>query len=370
MKVTHVLAPAAFGGLERVVYALSTGQQRRGHEVQVVMLLAAGVAEPTLAAQLRDQNVAASTMVVPRRAYWTHLRLLAEHFRNVEPDVIHTHGYLPDVLSRVLMRRVGARRVSTVHGFVGGTRRGRLYEWLQCRAYRRIDAVAVSRRLAADLVSRGVPKARVHIIVNAVDSSGPPLGRDVARERLGVSEGLFSVGWVGRVSYEKGLDVLLEALNELRDLPIRLTIVGDGAARTELEQLTSRGSLRSMVHWAGILPDPSRLMSAFDVLVLSSRTEGTPMALLEAMAAAVPVVATAVGGIPDVLTDEHGLLVPSEDPLALANAIRAVYLDRTGAARRASAARSRLNAEFSVNSWLDSYDRLYEGLPDSQAASK
>jgi glycosyltransferase involved in cell wall biosynthesis len=94
------------------------------------------------------------------------------------------------------------------------------------------------------------------------------------------------------------------------------------------------------------------------------------MALLEAMGAAVPVVATAVGGIPDVITEEHGLLVPSEDPLALAKAIRAVYFDRTGAARRANAARSRLNAEFSVNSWLDSYDRLYESLPDSKATSK
>jgi glycosyltransferase involved in cell wall biosynthesis len=365
-----VLAPAAFGGLERVVYALSTGQRRRGHEVQVVLLLKMGVAEPLLGAQLRAHDVSVVTVATAGRAYWTYLHRLSEHCREMDPYVIHTHGYLPDVLSRLLMRSVRAPRVSTVHGFVGGTRRGRLYEWLQCRAYRRIDAVAVSRKLASDLVSRGVPETRVHVIPNAGVPSESPLSRDVARRRLDVSNEVFSIGWVGRVSHEKGLDVLLEALKEVCDLPVRLTIVGDGSGRGELEQLSSRGALHSVVRWAGVLPDPPGLLAAFDVLVLSSRTEGTPMTLLEAMGAGVPIVATAVGGIPDVITGEHGLLVPPEDPTALAVAIRAVYNDRAAATRRAEAARFRLNTDFSVNSWLDRYDRLYEGLAASEAASK
>jgi glycosyltransferase involved in cell wall biosynthesis len=362
MNLMHVLAPATFGGLESVVYALATGQQRRGHEVQVVMLLESGTPEPVLGALLHQSGVSVARIVSSGRAYWTQLRLLREVCQAFRPDVIHSHGYLPDVLSRVLVHTVPARRVSTVHGFIGSTRRARLYEWLQCRAYRSIDAVAVSRKLASDLVGRGVPEAKVHVIANAAVPAEQPLRSEVARERLGVSKEVFSLGWVGRVSHEKGLDVLLEAVKELPDLPIQLTVVGDGPARRELET-RSGGEIRSVVRWAGILPDPSRVMAAFDLIVLSSRTEGTPMTLLEAMGASVPVVATKVGGIPDVITEEHGLLGPPEDPSALAAAIRSVYMDRPAAAARAQAAHRRLDAEFSVDAWLDKYDQLYNARP-------
>jgi len=357
MRVTHVLAPANFGGLERVVHALSTGQQRRGHRVDVVLLLEAGVEAPLLAAQLQGTGVSIATIVTSRREYWTQLRQLREHCESVEPDVLHSHGYLPDVLSRVLMRSVPAARVSTVHGFIGGTRRARLYEWLQCRAYSRIHAVAVSRKLATDLVRRGVSTAKVHTIPNAVPPAREPFSRDVARAHLGVSESLFSIGWVGRVSREKGLDVLLEAMKELRELPVQTTVVGDGPARRELETLAGQAHLA--VRWAGVQPDAHRLLAGFDLVVLSSRTEGTPMILLEAMAASVPIVATSVGGIPDVISAEQGVLVPPEEPAALAAAIRSVYQDRRSAARRAEAARARLAAEFSIDAWLDKYDGVY-----------
>jgi glycosyltransferase involved in cell wall biosynthesis len=360
MRVTHVLAPATFGGLERVVHALSTGQQRRGHRVDVVLLLEAGVEEPFLAAQLQGTGVSVVTVVTSGRAYWTQLRRLREHCKAVGPDVIHSHGYLPDVLSRILIGSVPARRVSTVHGFVGGTRRARLYEWLQCRAYGAIEPVAVSKKLAADLVQRGVNEARVHTIPNAVPPAREPFSREVARQRLGVSEDLFSIGWVGRVSHEKGLDVLLDATKLLNDLPIQLTVVGDGAARKQLEEFGA--GVHVAVNWAGMQEDASRMLAAFDLVVLSSRTEGTPIILLEAMSASIPVVATSVGGVPDVISQQEGVLVPTENPAALAAGIRAAYMDRPAAMKRADAGRARLAAEFSIDSWLDRYDSLYASL--------
>ncbi len=362
MKLTHVLAPATFGGLERVVFALSTGQHRRGHAVDVVMLLEEGVSEPLIASQLRHEGVGIVAIATSRRGYWRQLRLLREHCAKVGPDVLHTHGYLPDVLSRVLMGTVHARRVSTVHGFIGATLRGQVYEWLQCRAYGRVDAVAVSKKLASDLVARGVPKAKVHVIPNAAVPVAL-VDREVARRRLGVSEEAFNVGWVGRVSHEKGLDLLLEAVSQLADVPIRLTVVGDGPARNALEGRCKRDGLESIVRWAGIVADPATMLHAFDLVVLSSRTEGTPMILLEAMNAQVPVVATEVGGIPDVMTAEQGLLVPPENPAALAAAIRSVYGDRPAAARRAAAARRRIDTDFAVDAWLEKYDALYRNVP-------
>ncbi len=98
-----MLAPATFGGLERVVHALSTGQQRRGHRVDVVLFLEAGVEEPFLAAQLQGTGVSVVSIVTSGRAYWTQVQRLREHCTAVGPDVIHSHGYLPDVLSRILI---------------------------------------------------------------------------------------------------------------------------------------------------------------------------------------------------------------------------------------------------------------------------
>jgi glycosyltransferase involved in cell wall biosynthesis len=362
MKLVHVLAPATFGGLERVVHALATGQRRRGHDVHVIVLVEPDTAEPLIAAQLRDDGVPVISITLPGRAYWTQLRRLREHFARLTPDVIHTHGYLPDVLSTLLMPRVSARRASTVHGFVGSTRRGRLYEWLQCRAYRWVDAVAVSQKLAKDLVQRGVPAGRVHVIANAAVPIENRLSRQAAREHLGIPSASFTIGWVGRVSREKGLDVLIDALPALRDLDARVTVIGDGPERAALDDRARRIAEGTPVAWAGIIPDAARFLRAFDVVVISSRTEGTPMVLLEAMAVGVPVVTTAVGGIPDVVTKEEAILVPSENPAALAAAIRSVHADRAAAIERAQRAVLRLATSFSAENWLAQYDQLYETL--------
>jgi len=367
MKLVHVLAPATFGGLERVVHALATGQVRRGHDVHVVLLLESGTTEPLIAAQLREGGVPIISVVLPGRAYATQLRILREHFARLAPDVIHSHGYLPDVLSTVLIPRIPARRVSTVHGFVGNTRRGRVYEWLQCRSYRWVDAVAVSRKLANDLVHRGVREAKVHVIANAAVAIDNMLSGEAARERLGIPAAAFSIGWVGRVSREKGLDVLVDALPPLSDIRGHVTIIGDGPERPGLDEKARRIAAETPVLWAGIIGDAARLLRAFDVLVISSRTEGTPMTLLEAMAARVPVVTTAVGGIPDVVTDKEAIIVPAEDPVALAAAIRSVHDHRTAATERAERAAVKLAADFSTENWLAQYDQLYAALVASSA---
>jgi len=362
MKVLHVLAPATFGGLERVVHALATGQQQRGVDVHVLVLLETGAPAPLIVQQLQERGVSVDSIVLPGRAYWTQLRLMRRYCVTLAPDVIHTHGYLPDVLSTLLIPRLVAARVSTVHGFIGSTPRGRLYEWLQCRAYRWIDAVAVSKKLAADLAERGVPARRVHFIANGAASIDAPFSRADARARLDVPPTAFSIGWVGRVSREKGLDVLVDALPSLTDLPVQLTVIGDGPERRALEARAYQGASGARITWAGVIPDAARLLSAFDVIVISSRTEGTPMILLESMALAVPIVSTAVGGIPDVVSSAEAILVPSNDPVALAAAIRSVHDQPEKAEQRARRAAARLTTDFSTEAWLARYEQLYGSL--------
>jgi glycosyltransferase involved in cell wall biosynthesis len=268
------------------------------------------------------------------------------------------------------LQRLGMPVVTTVHGFTGGGWKNRFYEWLQVRAFRRFNAVVVVSLPLVDRMARaGVPRARIHAIPNAwcPPPSAPPLERAAARAALAIPRDDFVVGWVGRLSREKGADVLLRALPHLSDVPLSVCVVGTGAEQNGLQSSAGRLGLDRRIRWHGAVPDAGRVFSAFDAFVLSSRTEGTPVVLLEAMAAGVPVVTTKVGGVPDVVSPAEAVLVPSDDPVSLAAGIRAVYGDPVAARQRACAAAARLLREFGVAPWLDRYETVYgqvrQGVP-------
>jgi glycosyltransferase involved in cell wall biosynthesis len=363
MKVLHVLAPASYGGLERVVHALAVGQRDRGYDVRILALLDAGVLEPLTIAELRQARIDVRPIALHGRAYARRLGAIRDECVRFAPNVLHTHGYVSDVLSGLLSVSASVRKVSTAHGFGNGPWKERAYEWLQRRAYRRFDAViAVSNRLANQLIASGVPAGRVHAIANALPSCPPTIPASDARRLLNIPTQAFSVGWVGRVTQEKGLDVFLDALPSLADVPFHATIIGDGRDRATNERRARTLGVSDRVAWRGAVPGAASLLSAFDVLAMSSRSEGTPIILLEAMAAHVPIVATAVGGIPDVVSKSEALLVAPESPRALSDALRAIYCDAAAAADRAARAAARIESEFAVDPWVERYHRVYVSL--------
>jgi glycosyltransferase involved in cell wall biosynthesis len=369
MVIMHVVAPGEIGGLERVVQALGRGLRGLGHDVHVV---AVGVGAETVArflAPLSDAGVRTRTLVLSGRAYLRERAAIADLCRQLCPDVVHTHGYRPDVVDAGVARRLGIPVVTTVHGFTGGGWKNQFYEWLQCRAFRRFDAVvAVSRPLVERLARGGVPRGRIHEVPNAWRQLAPALDRESARRALGIPPDAFVVGWVGRLSPEKGPDVLLDAVHHASDLPLAISMVGSGVMQMPLQARAKRLGLNGRIRWHGAVPDADRVLRAFDVCVLSSRTEGTPIVLFEAMAAGVPVVATRVGGVPDVVSPVHAALVAPEDPVALAAEIRGVYQDPAGAQRRARAASVRLERDFGVAPWLDRYEAIYQLVSHGVAA--
>lgn len=317
----------------------------------------------SLLEKLATGGVATHRIGVRSRAYWRERAAIRELCLRLRPDVVHTHGYRPDVLDAGVARALGIPIVTTVHGFTGGDWKNRWYERLQRRAYRRFDAVvAVARPLATELVRTGVPPSRVHVVRNAWQETLPPLERAVARRALGIPTRGLHVGWAGRVSFEKGADVLLDALAYLGDSAPRASVLGTGPQRALLEKRARALGLAEHIRWHGAIPDAGRLLAAFDVFVLCSRTEGTPIVLFEAMAAGVPIVATRVGGVPDVVSPAEAMLVPADDPAALAAAIRGVHEMPAAAARRASAARARLERDFSVAPWLERYESIYRSV--------
>lgn len=363
MKILHVLAPGRFGGLETVVQALAAGLRARGDDVSVALLMEAGTDGPTLIDGLTAASVPVHAVVLPPHSYWSQCRELQSLVARLRPDVIHSHGYVADVIVGLVRRVMTMSTVSTTHGFTGGGRKNRAYEWLQVRSLRSFDAVvAVSSPIRSRLVAEGVRAERVHLIRNASAPTSCLFSRSDARRELGIPDDIAAIGWVGRISHEKGLDVLVDALGHIADLSFRAVVIGAGREREAVERLAEARGVASRIHWAGSVPDAARFMRAFDVFALSSRTEGTPMTLLEAIHASVPVVATAVGGVPDVISEAEARLIAAERPAELATALREALTQPDEAAARAERAAARLAREFSVETWLDCYQTLYRAL--------
>lgn len=359
LTILHVTVPARVGGLERVVEALTLGQVEAGHAVHVVAVVEKEEDARRFLAPLAEHGVHPHPIVLPGRAYHRERAAISALCRDVAPTVMHTHGYRADVIASGVARRLNIPTVTTVHGFTGGSVRNRFYEALQVRAFRRFDAVvAVSQPLANQLRRRGLAAERLRVVVNAASAPASLFDRATAREQLGIDPAQFTVGWLGRLSHEKGADVLIEALAQLPS-DVCVSFIGDGRERESLLALARARGVAERTRWHGIVPDARALLRAMDVFVLSSRTEGTPMTLLEAMGARVPIVATRVGGVPDVVSDVEALLVSPDDPPAIARAIQAVRNAPAATAARVVAARERLDSAFSLEPWLRAYDRLY-----------
>jgi glycosyltransferase involved in cell wall biosynthesis len=360
MVILHIVAPAQFGGLEHVVRALAGGLARAGHEVHVAAIIERADQEHLFLTRLERAGVTVHTLAPGPRGYRRERAEIAALCRRIAPDVVHTHGYRPDVLDAGVALRLGLPLVTTLHGFTGGGWKNRLYERLQRRSVRRFDrVVAVSRSLAQFLAREGVPAELIEVVPNAWEATEALLPRDAARDALGIPPHSVQVGWVGRMTAEKGADVLVDALAQLSDLPLAASFVGEGPDRAMLEARAVARGLGGRLQWHGMIADAGRFFAAFDLFVLSSRTEGTPITLFEAMAAGVPVVATTVGGVPDVVSSTEALLVPPDDPVLLAAAIRLALLDRAGAGVRAADARARLERDFAVGPWVARYEAVY-----------
>jgi glycosyltransferase involved in cell wall biosynthesis len=361
LSIAHLCAPARMGGLERVVQGLARGQHARGHRVCVVPVVEPGADLEAFLGPLAAAGVGVHPVTVAGRRYLQERNAVRRFLECWRPDILHTHGYRSDVVNGGMARRQGIATVSTLHGSsrMGGL--SHLFEWIQKRALRGFDGVvAVSAPLRVELLDRGVPCERLHLVPNAWQPLTSFLSKPQARTALGVPETGLRIGWVGRLVPIKGPDVFVEALARLSGAGgWSASMIGDGPERQRLEALVRTRAAGGRVILHGGMPQAERFFSAFDVLVLSSRSEGTPMVLFEAMASGVPIVATAVGGVPDVLGDGGGWLVPPEDPLALASAMKSALSDPAERRERAGRARARLNGEYDPGLWLERHDRVY-----------
>ena len=360
-RVVHVIAPSPMGGAERIVRLLAGAQYRRFRSSSVVALLDPSGPEPWLVTSLRHADVPTACVRAPRRGYIEEIRQIGSAVRYQRADILHCHGYRADVLGLAAARLSKVPIVSTAHGFTGGNAKNRFYERLDTLSLRRAQAViTVSRALEKQLLGSGVPRSRLWHIPNACPAVETK-SREEARAVLGVTSTATVVGWIGRLSAEKGADVFLRAMKCLVPPGVQAIMIGDGPERAPTMQLASDLGLGSSLCFVGSVPNASTLMKAFDVVVISSHTEGLPLVLLEAMGAGVPVVATAVGEIPKVLDRGRlGILAPPGEPERLADAVREVLRDPSGAADRVARAQQHVDHHYAVDSWVDQILEVYQ----------
>jgi glycosyltransferase involved in cell wall biosynthesis len=333
VRVALLATSVEFGGIERVLLNL-VQHMDEDFELCPIVFTRTDTRETSFFDRLQRMGVHCETLFVNSHTPALVVNPIVNFgqalslFRKRRFDLIHAHGYRADLFGWALSKWCRVPAVSTCHGFVATDRRLRSYVALDKRVLKSFARViAVSAAMKDDLVAEGLHPDRVDVVTNAVpEVSGHARARvrDDVRARLGIPPDEFVFGCVGRLSEEKGIDYLVRAAARLADAghPLRLLVVGDGPRRKALEDAARDVGLNGRIIFAGFQSDPEPWLAAMDAFVLPSLTEGTPMALLEAMASRVPAIASAVGGVPAVLMDrENGLLVPPADVPRLADAM-------------------------------------------------
>lgn len=363
LHVGHAVVSLEVGGLERIVVDLARVGVERGHRVTVICLERPG----ELADAARRAGAAVVCLDKPPGRVPGLTAAAAKLLAGLAPDVVHTHQvgplwYLGPAAGRAVV--VHTEHIDNVGKAAGVLPKLKL-RWLWHRAARHAGRFCgVSADVAASAGRYGtVPRRKLAVVLNGIDTAryDRPERRAAARAELGVPADAPLVGTVGRLSEVKRQDLLLRAARQLPG--VHVVLVGDGPERENLVRLAGELGLAGRAHFAGYRADPELVLPAFDVFALTSRLEGLPLSLLEAWAAGLPVVSTAVGGVPKVVRDgANGLLVASGDGAALAAALARLLADPAAAARLGAAGRDAVRADYSLKRMADEYEGHYRAL--------
>ena len=379
------------GGPTLHVSYLTAGLRERGYETTLV----AGSVSPgeqSMAYVSEELGIHVTTIphlhreISPVRDLLATFRF-ARLMRELRPQILHTHTAKAGAIGRVAVLLAGrARPPIVVHTFHGHVLRGyfgrfwtSVFRTLERLLARVTDAlIAVSPEVRDELVAMGIAPASKFAVIRlgirleeriAID----PATRAETRRVMGIGDGPFVVGWIGRMTAVKRTDDVLRAFHLLRNRGVDawLCMVGDGPDREDVEQLAAELGIIRRCLFPGYQEQVGQFFSAFDVFVLTSGNEGTPVTAIEALAAGCPVVATRVGGIPDVVRDgEDGFLVEPGAVDELAERLAQLAADPELRARMGAAGRDFVATRYGVPRLIDDVDALYRQLLDAKGLAQ
>jgi len=389
VRVLRVIARLNMGGPALHVAYLTAGLAKRGYETTLVAgSLARG--EDSMAFVADELGIEVERIeelqreISPLRDAVAIVRL-ARLIRRVRPHILHTHTAKAGAVGRLAALLAGdARPPIVVHTFHGHVLRG-YFDPLRTAGFRLLERwlatkstalVAVSPQVRDDLVSLGVaPRERFVVVRVGIELeqrvAAERDGRGESRRVLGIGPDRFAVGWIGRMTGVKRTDDVLRAFRRLRDRGVDacLCMIGDGPDRPAVERRAHELGLMRDTFFLGYQEEVAPFYAAFDAMILPSINEGTPVSAIEALAAGRPVVATRVGGVPDVIREgEDGFLVEPGDVDALAERLARLAADPELRERLGAAGRARVIPRYSVERLVDDIDLLYRSLLASAGA--
>lgn len=364
IKILHLITELDTGGAQKALARLLAHLDRERFAPHVACLYNG---DKAVAQEIRALDIPVTDLGMTAKwrmdAFWRLYHLL----RRQRPTILHTWMFHANLPGRVLGRLAGVPLIITsrrnVH--IGGQGRERLIRWTSGLDDATIAVCETARQ--AQIEGGKAPPEHVVTIhngidVNVFDVGHPDAGRQIRRSFEIPSEAPL-IGAVGRLHPQKDFSTLLTSLARLRkDIPdIHLLLVGDGPLRDDLESQAQSLGLSTSVTLAGHRNDIPDILGALDIFVIPSLWEGLPNAILEAMGAGLPVVATRVGGVPEVVVDgETGLLVPPRDPDALAGAILRLLHHPNLRWRMGRVGRNRVMEHFSIEQMVRRTEALYE----------
>jgi glycosyltransferase involved in cell wall biosynthesis len=366
LRVVHVVLSLDCGGLERMVLSLIRAGRARGQEVNVVCLERPGA----LAA---EAEVAGALVLCAGKQPGLRpgtARRLKVMFKDLRPDVVHTHQVGALLYAGKAARSVGVPVIHTEHGnhlkqITSWLKRLKA-RWLFRHAGRRAARFCcVSAEIAETVQAAGVDARKIIVVANGIDTDATSPEAEVSelRQRLGLLPGARVIGTVGRLTEIKRQDLLIEAFARLKARwpEVQLLLVGDGDWRSKLEALAQSLGVAESVRFAGYQPRPEACLRLMDVFALTSRSEGMPVALLEAWAAGLPVAASRVGGIPELVRDgRNGLLFDYPDVPTLEGALERLLGDGDLRSSLGAAGREEVRRRFDVARTAAEYEAMYE----------
>lgn len=375
VRLAYILAPLEFGGAEKVSLEFFRNMDKERFLVDPILLVRPWEEETLFAKEIRKCGFDYVTVPVGLRTDDGPIRILRaiREFHRILSQapyqLIHTNGYFADICALPVARKLGISTVSTCHGYieVGTDRKMKINNALDKFALRLSKRIiTVSEDIKASLVSNGIDQKKIRVVQNAVsqpcDVRQQGHYRIEKRKELNLGQEQFIAGYVGRLSEEKGANYLVDAIAKLCEQSerVKLVLVGDGPERDNLEAQVRALGIDDAVIFAGFQANIAQWMSIFDAFILPSLTEGTPMALLEAMSMRLPVIASAVGGVPKIIKDgQNGILTEAQDVGTLARQLNVLLENPSLAKKLGEQARETIQKEYDVKSWCRSIEQCY-----------
>jgi glycosyltransferase involved in cell wall biosynthesis len=365
VRVLQLTSSLGFYGAEQMIMTLITALDRESFDVRLAALEKKRASSTAIISAARAAGIDAVTLPCRGWVDWDAIQSLKRLVEEQKIDILHCHEPKSRLYGAIVSRMTGVPMVATHHLWTGQNLRTRLVELLDAAVLHGCyKVIAVSSSVAQSMRRALVPSRRIEVIPNGIALSGFRDGQQNSEVRasLGIPPGLPVIGAVGRLDIQKGHERLIEAARKITDAGQDATyiIVGEGVERPRLESLVQSLDLSDRVLLLGYKSDIRPYLAIMDLFVLPSRREGTPMALLEAMAMSKPVVATAVGGVPDVLTDGiDGIMLPENGTAGLSDALLRLLRDPALARQIARAGRRRVETEFSSRRMAGRYEDVY-----------